>query len=95
MTTTRGAVRTGAVALAAALVHVLGVVVPFVANSLHHLPLAEVAGGSHDPEDLWPATVPVIGGTALAHAAVARGCVAVLAWFLGPTSETLISRQMD
>ncbi|MGY1794501.1 hypothetical protein ACI796_10980 [Geodermatophilus sp. SYSU D00525] len=31
----------------------------------------------------------------LLGAVVALGCVAVLAWFLGPTSEALISRQMD
>ncbi|MGY1687008.1 hypothetical protein ACI8AV_19790 [Geodermatophilus sp. SYSU D00804] len=62
MTTTRGAVRLGAVALGAVLLYVLGVVVPYVANGLHHLPLAEVASGSHDPKDLWPATIPHLGG---------------------------------
>ncbi|MGY1778745.1 hypothetical protein [Geodermatophilus sp. SYSU D01036] len=132
MTTTRGAVRLGAVALGAVLVHVLGVVVPYVVNGLHHLPLAEVAAGYHDPEDLWPATVPYVGGwirlagvlsmalapltlacvlvacgfgvartlrsaprTALAYAAVAVACVAVLAWSLGPTAEALAGWQMD
>ncbi|MGY1830168.1 hypothetical protein ACI8AA_07015 [Geodermatophilus sp. SYSU D01180] len=132
MTTTRGAVRLGAVALGAVLVHVLGVVVPYVVNGLHHLPLAEVASGLHDPKDLWPATIPYLGGwlrlaavlsialapltlvfvlvtcgfgvgrtirsapcTALVHAVVAVPCVVVLAWFLGPTSQALISWQMD
>lgn len=29
---------------------------PFYANGLHHLPGGEVAGGGHDPKDLWPLT---------------------------------------
>lgn len=34
---------------------VAGVVVPFVLDDLHHLPLAEVRGGADQPNDLWPA----------------------------------------
>ncbi len=32
----------------------VGVLLPYFANDLHRLPLAEVASGAHDPEDLWP-----------------------------------------
>ncbi len=27
---------------------------PYVVDGLHRLPLREVAGGAHDPKDLWP-----------------------------------------
>lgn len=32
----------------------VGVVLPYLVNDLHLLPLAEVAGGGHDPKNLWP-----------------------------------------
>ncbi len=35
-------------------VHLAGVVVPFLVNGSDRVPLAEVAGGAHDPKDLWP-----------------------------------------
>ena len=31
-----------------------GVLLPYYVNDLHELPLEEVAGGAHDPKDLWP-----------------------------------------
>jgi hypothetical protein len=34
--------------------YLAGVLVPYYVNGLHHLPLAELAGGAHDPKDLWP-----------------------------------------
>jgi hypothetical protein len=53
----------GVLPLAAMLVVVLAfllaIVVPYVVNDLHTLPLDEVAGGGHDPKDLWPATTPL------------------------------------
>ena len=51
-----------AVALTAALALAVFILLPFYANGLHHLPLDEVAGGAHDPKDLWP----VAGGSAFA-----------------------------
>lgn len=55
-----GSVGWGSIAgLAAAVATVLalygvGVLLPYFASDLHRLPLAEVAGGAHDPKDLWP-----------------------------------------
>ena len=40
-------------AVAAALYGV-GMLLPYVVNDLHRLPLAEVASGAHDPKELWP-----------------------------------------
>lgn len=34
--------------------YLAGVLVPYYVNDLDELPLAEVAGGGHDPKDLWP-----------------------------------------
>jgi heme/copper-type cytochrome/quinol oxidase subunit 3 len=45
------------------LAYLVAIVVPYLVNDLHRLPLAEVAGGGHDPKDLWPATTP-LGPTA-------------------------------
>lgn len=42
------------VAVATAAVLAASVVVPYVVNDLHRLPLAEVSSGAHDPKDLWP-----------------------------------------
>lgn len=49
------------VALSAAF-YLLFVVLPYVVNDLHRLSLAEVSSGRHDPKDLWPTTVPYVGG---------------------------------
>lgn len=32
----------------------VSVVLPYVVNDLHRLPLDEVSSGLHDPKDLWP-----------------------------------------
>lgn len=37
-----------------ALLWVAGVLVPYYVNDLHQFPLQDVAGGYHDPKDLWP-----------------------------------------
>ena len=54
--------RRGLVPLAVALVYLLAygtsLVAPYLVNGLHDLPLGEVAGGAHDPEDLWPRGTP-------------------------------------
>jgi hypothetical protein len=42
--------------------YVLFVVLPYFVNDLHRLPLTEVSSGRHDPKDLWPTTVPYVGG---------------------------------
>lgn len=34
--------------------YLAGVLVPYYVNDLDAVPLAEVAGGAHDPKDLWP-----------------------------------------
>ena len=40
--------------LAALALYGTGVLLPYFVNGLHRLPLTEVAGGAHDPKDLWP-----------------------------------------
>ncbi|WP_336029177.1 hypothetical protein [Geodermatophilus sp. FMUSA9-8] len=62
MTTVRGAVWLGVVALAGVAVYAALVVLPYFVNGLDRFPLADVAIGHHDPKDLWPATVPYVGG---------------------------------
>ncbi len=42
--------------------YVLFVVVAYYVNDLDQQPLADVAIGFHDPKDLWPTTVPHVGG---------------------------------
>jgi len=60
--------------------YVAGVVVPYLVDDLHHVPLAELTSGAHDPKDLWPAT----GGTAgallhdLGSLTAVLGCVPLL-----------------
>ena len=34
--------------------YLAGVLLPYYVNDLDSLPLAEVAGGRHDPKDVWP-----------------------------------------
>lgn len=43
-----------ALTLLGAAPYLVGVLVPYYVNGLHRFPLAEVAGGAHDPKDLWP-----------------------------------------
>lgn len=40
---------------------VAGVLVPYVTNGLHRVPLADVASGAYDPKDLWPSTTGPAG----------------------------------
>lgn len=55
------------------------IVLPYYVNGLHHLPLAEVAGGGHDPKDLWP----MASGSAWAGWFQLGGFLTILAgpWF--------------
>ena len=43
-----------ALAVVCAAAYAIFFVLPYYANDLHRLPLAEVASGMHDPKDLWP-----------------------------------------
>jgi hypothetical protein len=43
-----------AAAVLVTLPYLVGVILPYYVNGLHHLPLEEVASGRHDPKDLWP-----------------------------------------
>ncbi|MCZ2837203.1 hypothetical protein [Modestobacter sp. VKM Ac-2985] len=43
-----------AIAVLAVAPYLAGVLVPYYVNDLDAVPLAEVAGGAHDPKDLWP-----------------------------------------
>jgi hypothetical protein len=43
-----------AAAVLGTLPYLIGVLLPYFVNGLHHLPLEEVASGRHDPKDLWP-----------------------------------------
>lgn len=52
--TSRSVATLAAVAVVAVLPYAVGVLLPFAVNDLHRYPLAEVAGGAHDPKDLWP-----------------------------------------
>ncbi|MGY1607248.1 MULTISPECIES: hypothetical protein [unclassified Geodermatophilus] len=62
MTTVRGAVWLAALAIASVAAYATLVVLPYFVNDLDRFPLAEVGGGYHDPKDLWPTTVPYVGG---------------------------------
>ena len=44
----------GVVALLGLVPYAVGVLLPYLVDELHRFPLAEVAGGAHDPKDLWP-----------------------------------------
>lgn len=41
-------------ATAATAIFAVTIVLPYYVNDLDVLPLAEVAGGAHDPKELWP-----------------------------------------
>ena len=75
------AVLTG-LALAAVAPYVAGVLVPYFVNGLHQLPLSEVAGGAHDPKDLWPqgtlgGLIQLGGFLSLALTPMALVCVSI------------------
>ncbi len=42
--------------------YALLVVLPYHVNDLDRFPLGDVAIGYHDPKDLWPTTIPYVGG---------------------------------
>ena len=48
-----------ALALGSALAYGALIVLPYYVNGLNGVPLAEVAGGGHDPKDLWPMASPI------------------------------------
>lgn len=50
----RSVLAVGVLVTAAAALFAVTIVVPYYVNDLDALPLAEVAGGAHDPKDLWP-----------------------------------------
>jgi hypothetical protein len=54
--TARGPLILLGVVVGIVLAFVAGVVLPYYVNDLDRLPLAEVAGGRHDPKELWPET---------------------------------------
>ena len=62
MTSVRGALWLAALAVASVAACALLVVVPYFVNDLDRFPLADVAIGYHDPKDLWPTTIPYVGG---------------------------------
>ena len=77
------AVLAAAVVLAV-LPYAVGVLLPCFVDSLHRLPLAEVASGAHDPEDTWPqgpagGLVQLAGLLSLALTPLALGVVAAVA----------------
>jgi hypothetical protein len=74
--------------LLSALPYVLFVVVAYFVNDLDRFPLEEVAAGYHDPKDMWPTTVPHIGGwlhtlgvlSLAAVPLVSAGALVISAW---------------
>lgn len=50
----RSVLAVGVLVTAAAAILAVTIVLPYYVNDLDALPLAEVAGGAHDPKDLWP-----------------------------------------
>lgn len=50
----RSIVGLAAVVVAVLALFCLGVLLPYYVNDLHRMPLADVAGGAHDPAALWP-----------------------------------------
>lgn len=50
----RSVLAVGALVTAVAATSAVTVVLPYYVKDLDALPLAEVAGGGHDPKDLWP-----------------------------------------
>lgn len=60
------------------------VLLPDFVKGLHHLPPSDVAGGAHDPQDLWPrnawgAAVRLAGSTGV-QVAVVVTTVLACAW---------------
>ena len=60
-------------------------VLPYYVNDLDRFPLTEVAGGYHDPKDLWPRNEPGLGfvftfGGLLTLALAPFGAVFAVGW---------------
>ena len=62
MISIRGAVKMAVAAAVFSAAYVLLVVLPYHVNDLDRFSPADVAGGAHDPKDLWPTTIPYVGG---------------------------------
>jgi hypothetical protein len=88
------AVLAAAVVLALA-PYVIGVLLLYFVNGLHHLPVQDITSG-HDPKDMWPqglagGVVQLAGLASLMLTPLALGVVAAVAMcapFLGPVSTT-------
>lgn len=77
-----------AVAVLATLPYLVGVLLPYYVNDLHHLPLEEVASGRHDPKDLWPqgpgaGHVQLVGSLSLALTPLALTFIGVASAAVG------------
>jgi hypothetical protein len=62
--------------------YVVGELLPYFVNGLHHLRLSEVASGRYDPKGLWPqgvvaGPVQLAGLLSLVLTPVGLGCVAL------------------
>lgn len=68
------------------------VVVPYYVNDLDALPLAEVAGGAHDPKDLWPQGAA--GGWVQLAAFLAIGVTPLTALVGAALSGALVLRRL-
>lgn len=72
------------VAVSCCVAYALFIVVPYYVNGLNAVPLDQVAGGAHDPKDLWPVTTVI--GTPFRIASLLTlimapvGAIAVLTW---------------
>ncbi len=62
MISIRGALAMTTAAAVCLVAYSLLVVLPYHVNDLDRLPLTDVASGAHDPKDLWPTTIPYVGG---------------------------------
>ncbi len=62
MISIRGALGMATAAAVCLVAYALLVVLPYHVNDLDRFPLADVAIGYHDPKDLWPTTIPYVGG---------------------------------
>jgi hypothetical protein len=77
----------GALAVLVTAPYLVGVLLPYYVNGLHHLPLAEVASGLHDPKDLWPQRF--VGGLVQLSGFLSLALTPVGLVFVGGTSAAL------
>ena len=76
-----------AAALLGTLPYVIGVLLPYYVNGLHHLPLEELASGRHDPKDLWPQGV--VGGLAQLAGVLSLALTPLALAFIGLASAAV------